>query len=83
LVKLVARPRGRRWGWLRSAPTAGICGGQRGGPRLRASVLRDERVEHSFGDSLREALIVPSGVESPRDAYLRWHHEHVYQDSLP
>ena len=51
--------------------------------RLRASVERDEGVEHNFGESLRESLIVPSGVEPPRDAYLRWHHEHVYQDSLP
>ena len=51
--------------------------------RLRASVLRDEGVEHNFGESLRDALIVPSGVDPPRDAYLRWHHEHVYQDSLP
>ncbi|MCY4518990.1 MAG: hypothetical protein OXB99_17290 [Acidimicrobiaceae bacterium] len=51
--------------------------------RLRASFLRDEGVEHNFGESLREALIVPSGVEPPRSAYLGWHHEHVYQDSLP
>ena len=51
--------------------------------RLRASVQRDKGVEHNFGESLREALIVPSGVDPPRDAYLRWHHEHVYQDSLP
>ena len=51
--------------------------------RLRASVQRDKGVEHNFGESLREALIVPSGVEPPRSAYLRWHHEHVYQDSLP
>lgn len=50
--------------------------------RLRASVQSDEGVEHNFGESLREALVLPTGVEQPRRAYLRWHHEHVYRDSL-
>ncbi|WP_419932495.1 HNH endonuclease [Candidatus Poriferisodalis sp.] len=50
--------------------------------RLRASLQQDEGVEHNFGESLREALVLPLGIEQPRPAYLRWHHEHVYQDSL-
>ena len=51
--------------------------------RLRASIETDAGVEHNFGESLRDALIVPSGVEPPRSAYLRWHREHIYRDSLP
>ena len=51
--------------------------------RLRASLQHDEGVEHNFGESLREALVLPQGIEQPRRSYLRWHHEHIYQDSLP
>lgn len=51
--------------------------------RLRASLQHDEGVEHNFGESLREALVLPPGIEQPRPAYLRWHHEHIYQDSPP
>ncbi len=49
---------------------------------LRASIEADTGIEHNFGESLRDALIVPSGVEPPRKTYLRWHHEHIYRDSL-
>ncbi len=51
--------------------------------RLRASLQHDEGVEHNFGESLREALVLPPGIEQPRRSYLRWHHEHIYQDSPP
>ena len=51
--------------------------------RLRASIEADTGVEHNFGESLREALLLPQGIEAPRDSYLRWHHRHVYQDPVP
>lgn len=51
--------------------------------QLRTSIRSDAGVEHNFGESLREALVLPAGIEQPRPTYLRWHHEHVYQDSLP
>ena len=50
--------------------------------RLQASIEADTGVEHNFGESLREALLVPSGIETPGTSYLRWRHRHVYQDSI-
>ena len=50
--------------------------------RLRASVKVDAGVDHNFGETLRDALLLPPGVEQPGRAYLRWHREHVYQDPM-
>lgn len=50
--------------------------------RLRTSVEIDTGVEHNFGRSLNEVLALPSDIEPPHPTYLRWHHEHIYRDSL-
>ncbi|WP_419840911.1 HNH endonuclease [Candidatus Poriferisodalis sp.] len=51
--------------------------------KLRQSILIDVGVEHNFGDSLADTLLVPPGTASPRGSYLSWHQQHVYQDTLP
>ncbi len=51
--------------------------------RLQSSVEIDVGVEHNFGSSLHEVLALPSDIEPPHPDYLRWHHERIYQDTLP
>ena len=51
--------------------------------RLQTSVAMDVGVEHNFGRSLHEVLALPSGIEPPHPNYLRWHHERIFQDTLP
>lgn len=49
--------------------------------RLQQSRHTDPGVEHNFGRVLRSSLRPPSR-SAPDTAYLRWHQEHVYLDTL-
>ncbi|KAB1647610.1 HNH endonuclease [Pseudoclavibacter sp. CFCC 14310] len=46
---------------------------------VRRAVDHDQRIAHNFGErGLRTKLLVPGEARQPKDAYLRWHREHLF-----
>ena len=51
-------------------------------PKLEASTRADPGVEQYFGQALQLRLVIPEQGERPRDTYMAWHREHVFQGAV-
>ncbi len=48
-------------------------------PPLVVSNRSDPGVNHYFGTTLNETLVIPPGSRAPHPRYLAWHHQNVFQ----